>query len=95
MRDTANLIRDLTKVADVLAKADEHFAAEGAMNAALHMSATVRPAPLASAVAGARADLARVIFDLEASESVNETVWEPGHVDVMSVGHDRMSDFGG
>jgi len=49
----ADRIRELEKIQDVLLACDRHFAAEAQMNAALHMSSTVRPAPLAAATAGA------------------------------------------
>jgi len=44
-------IRELEKALDILRACDRHFSAEAEMNAALHMAATVRPAPLAAAVA--------------------------------------------
>lgn len=59
--DKTNVIRELQKIADVLETAAKHFEAEAEMNAALHMSSTVRPAPLAMAVAGARDDAKRLI----------------------------------
>jgi len=56
-----DLIRDLEKVSDALAAADRHFRAEAEMNAALHMSDTVRPAPLAAAVGTALFTIENVI----------------------------------
>ena len=64
MRTPDDLARQLGKVADVLALADRHFTAEAEMNAALHMAAQVRPAPLAVAITGARQDLDRLIGEL-------------------------------
>ena len=49
----ADRIRELEKIQDVLLACDRHFNAEAQMNAALHMSTTVRPAPLAAATATA------------------------------------------
>lgn len=56
-----NMKRELSKVLDVLKKANQHFQSEALMNAALHMAETVRPAPLAVAVQGAMQDLERLI----------------------------------
>jgi hypothetical protein len=63
-RTPADLARELEKVHDVLVVVNLHFASEAAMNAALHMSQAVRPAPLAVAVDGAAADLGRLIVEL-------------------------------
>lgn len=54
---TDDIIRELDKAIDIVALADEHFANEAKMNAALHMSAEVRPAPLASAITLTHANL--------------------------------------
>lgn len=64
-----NLIRELQKISDTLGAADRHFSAEGQMNAALHMSETVRPAPLAAAVATALGSAEQLIADLQAEPS--------------------------
>lgn len=50
----ANERRELEKVRDAVTAADRHFRAEAEMNAALHLAATVRPAPLASEIAAAK-----------------------------------------
>jgi len=63
-RDDADLQRELEKIRDVVEKVDQHFTHEAAMNAALHMSETIRPAPLAMAVSSAKADLDRLIIEL-------------------------------
>ena len=52
-----NTKRELRKVLDVLRVAERHFRHEAEMNAALHMAASVRPAPLAVAIEGAAMDL--------------------------------------
>jgi hypothetical protein len=59
-----NTKRELQKVLDVLEVVDRHFGHEAEMNAALHMAASVRPAPLSVAVAGACGAL-RTIIGLE------------------------------
>lgn len=56
--------RELEKIADTLDVASQHFRAESEMNAALHMNPTVRPAPLAVAVAAARDDIHRLIENI-------------------------------
>lgn len=66
---TADLIRQLEKVRDAVEVADAHFQAESRMNAALHMNPTVRPAPLAVAVATALDDLTNLIVDLTNDEN--------------------------
>lgn len=53
--------RQVEKAIDVMRRARDHFDAEAKMNAALHMSDTVRPAPLAAAVAQAVIDLERLL----------------------------------
>lgn len=53
--------RQIEKALDVMYRVRDHFDHEAAMNAALHMSDVVRPAPLASAVGSAVIDLERVI----------------------------------
>lgn len=58
-----NRRRELTKVLDVLKKANEHFHHEAMMNAALHMADTVRPAPLAAAVEGSVDTLIQLLED--------------------------------
>ena len=63
--NTPDLIRQLEKITDTVRMANIHFRAEAAMNAALHMSTTVRPAPLAEAVAIALDDLEQLIVDLQ------------------------------
>lgn len=68
MRDPKDLARELVKVSDVMDMAVSHFDHEASMNAALHMSTVVRPAPLAAALTGARADLARLIDELVGDE---------------------------
>lgn len=55
-----NLARELQKILDVVMKVDEHLSFKDNMNAALHMSDTVRPTPLASAVNSA----AQILYDL-------------------------------
>jgi hypothetical protein len=45
-----NVVRELEKTLDLLRIVDRHFLAEADMNAALHMSTDVRPAPLAAAI---------------------------------------------
>jgi hypothetical protein len=64
-RSPVDLARELAKVADALAMADVHFQAEAEMNAALHMSPTIRPAPLAAAISTAHQELSRIISELE------------------------------
>jgi hypothetical protein len=59
--DAADLARELGKILDVLAAVGQHLDAKDEMNAALHMSGTVRATPLAAAVGGATADLADLI----------------------------------
>ncbi len=56
-----NTKRELQKVLDVLKVVECHFNHEAEMNAALHMAASVRPAPLCVAVAGACGTLRTVI----------------------------------
>ena len=63
-RTNDDLRRELEKIAEPLDLAVKHFRAEAEMNAALHMAATVRPAPLAVAIEGARDDLYRLIAEL-------------------------------
>lgn len=53
--------RQIEKVLSTLYRVRDHFDHEAAMNAALHMSDTVRPAPLAAAVGVAVIDLERLI----------------------------------
>jgi len=53
--------RELAKVLDVMIVVKEHLFAEAEMNAALHMSREVRPAPLAMAVDRAVLDLAGLL----------------------------------
>jgi len=65
MINTADVVRELRKVADVLEKTHAHFNFKDEMNAALHMSDTVRPTPLASAVHSAWHDLMGLIDFLE------------------------------
>lgn len=65
---TENLVRELQKIADVVEQADRHFDAEAQMNAALHMSPIVRPAPLAIAVHNALFDLRCLIIDVVPAE---------------------------
>lgn len=60
-----DLIREIEKIRHVLALADRHFTAEAQMNAALHMSDTVRPAPLAAAVGTALNSAARLVAILK------------------------------
>lgn len=63
-----NLIRELQKIEDVLEVASKHFKAESEMNAALHMSATVRITPLGTAVINAKEDLAILISHISTEE---------------------------
>lgn len=56
--------RELGKVYDTVRRANDHFRAEGQMNAALHMSDTVRPAPLAAAMEVAQESLIKLIARL-------------------------------
>lgn len=65
MRTPEDLARQLSKVLDAVELAHIHFSAEAKMNAALHMSTTVRPAPLATAIEAALDDLVRLISELE------------------------------
>jgi hypothetical protein len=53
--------RQIEKALATMYRVRDHFDHEAAMNAALHMSDTVRPAPLAAAVAIAVLDLERLI----------------------------------
>lgn len=53
--------RQVEKALQTLYRVRDHFDHEAAMNAALHMSDTVRPAPLASALAIAVIDLERLL----------------------------------
>lgn len=64
MRNPTDLSRELQKIEDIVAVCLEHFDHEARMNAALHMARDVRPAPLASALATADADLRRLIGEL-------------------------------
>lgn len=64
-----DLIRQLEKILDTVETTNKHFQAEAEMNAALHMNPTVRPAPLAVAVATARDDLTQLIVDLTNKEN--------------------------
>ena len=64
MRPAVDLQRELEKVSDALDWAVKHFRAEGEMNAASHMNATVRPTPLAAAIESAAADIDRLIEEL-------------------------------
>lgn len=63
-RDDA--VRELQKISDALNAADRHFTAEAQMNAALHMSDVVRPAPLAAAIGTALLTTERLIETLRA-----------------------------
>lgn len=67
-RTNADLARELDKVHEVVTFALKHFRAEAEMNAALHMSPEVRPAPLAAAIDIASHDLARIYAELMESE---------------------------
>lgn len=58
-----NRLRDLQKVYDVVKSVETHLNAKDEMNAALHMSSTVRPTPLAAAVKGIRSDLERMMLE--------------------------------
>ncbi len=53
--------RQVEKALATMYKVQEHFDAEARMNAALHMSDIVRPAPLAAAVSVAVLDLERLV----------------------------------
>lgn len=53
--------RQVEKVLGTVIMATKHFDGEAAMNAALHMSDVVRPAPLAAAMAVAALDLGRLL----------------------------------
>lgn len=64
---TQDMIRELEKILDALTWADLHFDAEASMNAALHLNATVRPAPLASEIASAKQGVERLLADLRAA----------------------------
>jgi len=66
MKDTAQAEderRELHKVLDTLLVVESHFRHEAEMNAALHMSREVRPAPLAAAVGTAVGTLERLLQD--------------------------------
>lgn len=65
-----DLMREIAKLSDVLAAANRHMRAEAEMNAALHMSRDVRPAPLASAVATAAESAYRLWENLDAGVRV-------------------------
>jgi hypothetical protein len=56
-----NTIRELTKVLMALRWCQKHFKAEGLMNAALHMSEVVLPAPLAANTDHAVLTLERIL----------------------------------
>ena len=58
---TADEQRELQKVLDTLFVVEKHFYHEANMNAALHMSTEVRPAPLAAAVSVAVSTLERLL----------------------------------
>jgi hypothetical protein len=58
---TADERRQIEKALATMYRVRDHFDHEAAMNAALHMSDTVRPAPLAAAVAVAVLDLERLV----------------------------------
>lgn len=60
-----DVIREFEKALDVLEQCERHFSAEAEMNAALHMSNTVRPAPLAAAVAATRLQVSVYIMYLK------------------------------
>jgi hypothetical protein len=62
--NSENLIRDLSKIYDVLTAVSVHLDAKDSMNAALHMSPSIRSTPLAAAVQGARADTANLVSQL-------------------------------
>lgn len=53
--------RQIQKALGVMYRVRDHFDHEAQMNAALHMSDVVRPAPLAAAVGTAVIDLERLI----------------------------------
>lgn len=63
-RSPEDLARELLKIRDAVQGANVHFYHEARMNAALHMSADVRPAPLAAAIRSAVTDLDRLIMEL-------------------------------
>lgn len=63
-----DLIRELDKILDTIEGAEKHFRAEAEMNAALHMSDTVRPAPLSVAVGLAADNLTRLLSRLSEEE---------------------------
>lgn len=63
-----NILRELRKISDTLVVAAEHFEAEAKMNAALHMSLNVHPAPLAAAVVVARDSIGRLIYEMEKAQ---------------------------
>ena len=71
-----DLIRELEKIGDVLNAANTHFQSEAMMNAALHMSGSVRPAPLASAVQVACTSLDVLVQDLMDHEAGEEAADE-------------------
>lgn len=58
---TVDQKREVQKAVDVIQKVHDHFSHEAAMNAALHMSDKIRPAPLAVAVEEALDTLKRLI----------------------------------
>lgn len=66
-----DLMREIAKISDVLAAVNRHMRAEAEMNAALHMSNEVRPAPLASAVATAADSAYRLWENLDAGVRVD------------------------
>lgn len=59
-----DLVRELEKIGDVLNVTNTHFQSEARMNAALHMSENVRPAPLAAAVQTACTSLDVLVQDI-------------------------------
>ena len=65
MLNTENLVRELTKICDTIMVVNKHFQAEAEMNAALHMAANIRPAPLAAAVQTSYEDLVRLINSVQ------------------------------
>lgn len=65
MGNNNDLIRELEKIHDVLLKVQQQMFMQASANAALHMSDTVRPAPLVVALGIATTNLTNIIVNLQ------------------------------
>lgn len=74
MRDPQDLARELEKVLDTLGAVREHLVHKDQMNAALHMSRTVRLTPLAAAVSTSYQNLDELIKELRADARAKRAV---------------------